>query len=118
MGTILAGDAATIARAREHLKTLGGATVHKAGIFAAAGLLALDMIPRLADDHRRARELARLIGAEEPQTNIVYADVDVDRLRERGVLAMAFAGRARFVTHRLIDDEAIATAADAISSLT
>jgi threonine aldolase len=115
MGTILAGDAATIARARGHLKTLGGATVHKAGIFAAAGLLALDMIPRLADDHRRARELARLIGVDEPQTNIVYADVDVERLRERGVLAMEFAGRARFVTHRLISDEDIrAVAAAAI----
>lgn len=117
MGTILAGDAATIARAREHLKTLGGATVHKAGIFAAAGLLALDLIPRLADDHRRARDLARLIGAEEPQTNIVYADIDVERLRERGVLAMELAGRARFVTHRLISDDDIIRAADIVASV-
>lgn len=117
MGTLLAGTEATIAAARGHLKTLGGATVHKAGIYAAAGLLALDSIPRLAEDHRRARELARLIGAAEPQTNIVYADVDVERLRRRGVLAMEFAGRARFVTHRLIDDEAIARAAEQIASL-
>jgi threonine aldolase len=117
MGTILAGDADTIARAREHLKTLGGATVHKAGIFAAAGLLALDLIPRLAEDHRRAKELARLIRADEPQTNIVYADVGVDRLRERGVLAMEFAGRARFVTHRLIGDDDVARAAEAVLSV-
>jgi threonine aldolase len=117
IGTILAGDADTIARAREHLKTLGGATVHKAGIFAAAGLLALDMLPQLAEDHRRAKELARLIGAPEPETNIVYHDVDLDRLRDRGVLAMEVGGRTRFVTHRLIDDEAVVRAAEAIRAL-
>jgi threonine aldolase len=100
-----------------HLKRLGGATVHKAGIYAAAGLLALDMIPRLADDHRHAKELARLIGAPEPETNIVYHQVDVERLRERGVLAMELDGRTRFVTHRLIDDAAVERAAAAIRSL-
>jgi threonine aldolase len=114
MGTILAGDAATIGSARVHAKRLGGATVHKAGIYAAAGLLALDLVDRLAEDHARARRLARLIDAAEPQTNIVYADVDVERLRERGVLAMQFGGRARFVTHRLIDDAAIDRAAEQI----
>jgi threonine aldolase len=117
-GTILAGDADAIGTARIHLKRLGGATVHKAGIFAAAGLLALDMIPRLADDHRRALDLARLIGAPEPETNIVYFNVDVDRLRERGVLAMELDGRTRFVTHRLIDDEVVARAAEQIASVT
>jgi threonine aldolase len=117
MGTILAGDAATIARAREHLKTLGSATVHKAGIYAAAGLLALDLIPRLADDHRRAKELARLIGAPEPETNIVYHDVHLDRLRERGVLAMEIGGRTRFVTHRLISDADIQAVAEIVTTL-
>jgi threonine aldolase len=117
LGTILAGEAATIAEARVHAKRLGGATVHKAGIYAAAGLLALDLVDRLAEDHARARELARLISAQEPQTNIVYADVDVEQLRERGVLAMEFAGRARFVTHRLIDDAAVAETAEQINSL-
>ena len=57
------------------------------------------------------------IGAPEPETNIVYADADVEQLRERGVLAMQFAGRARFVTHRLIDDAAIERAAEAIAPL-
>ena len=41
-GAILAGDGETIASARVHLKRLGGGTVHKAGILAAAGLVALD----------------------------------------------------------------------------
>ena len=120
-GTILAGGAETIAHARVHLKRLGGGTVHKAGIFAAAGLLALEMVDRLEDDHRRARELARLIGAEEPQTNIVAADLGpgaVERLEQAGVRAMEFDGRTRFVTHRLISDDAVAQAAEAVRRLT
>jgi threonine aldolase len=118
-GTILAGTVKTIAAARVHLKRLGGGTLHKAGIFAAAGLLALEMIDRLAEDHRRARDLARLIGAEEPQTNIVAADLGpdaVERLESRGVRAMQFDGRTRFVTHRLISDDDVARAADAVRS--
>src|SRR3954466_11861069 len=120
IGARFAGDAETIARARVHLKRLGGATVHKAGIYAAAGLLALDMIPRLAEDHRRARDLARLIGAHEPQTNIVYSDLhpaalpELERNRVRG---MAIDGRVRFVTHRLIDDDAVRAAATEIVRL-
>jgi threonine aldolase len=117
MGALLAGDADTIAAARVHLKRLGGATIHKAGIFAAAGLLALDMVDRLADDHRRARELARLIGAPEPQTNIVYTDVDVHLLAERSVLAMEFDGRARLVTHRLIGEDDVVAAAAAVEAV-
>jgi threonine aldolase len=119
-GTILAGDRATIDLARVHLKRLGGATLHKAGIFAAAGLLALDLVERLADDHRRARELASRIGAAAPQTNIVLADLGpgaVERLEEAGVRTMEFDGRVRFVTHRLIADDDVARAADVVRSL-
>ena len=62
MGTILAGSEAVVERARLMLQRLGGASVHRAGIAAAAGLVALDtMIDRIADDHRRARELGRLL---------------------------------------------------------
>jgi threonine aldolase len=116
-GTILAGDAATIASARIVLRRLGVGTVHKAGIFAAAGLLALELIDRLAEDHRRARELARLIGAAEPETNIVVADLGpgaVERLEARGVRTMEFDGRTRFVTHRLISDDDVDTASAAV----
>ena len=119
-GTILAGNAETIAAARVHLKRLGGGTVHKAGIFAAAGLVALELVDRLAEDHRRARDLARLIGAEEPQTNIVLADLGpaaVEQLGASGVRTMEFEGRTRFVTHRLIDDDDVARAAEAVRNL-
>ena len=117
MGALLAGDETTVAGARVHLKRLGGATIHKAGLFAAAGLVALELVDRLADDHRRARELARLIGAPEPPTNIVHTDVDVARLAERGVLAMELGGRARLVTHRAVADEDVVRAAEAVTSL-
>ena len=107
MGTILAGRAQVIELAHRTLRRLGGASVHKAGIAAAAALVALDtLVERLADDHRRARELAVLLrkvpGLEvvpaEIETNIVLVDVsgaglDPDeflrRLAERGVLGMA-----------------------------
>jgi threonine aldolase len=118
-GTILAGDAETIAAARVHMKRLGGGTVHKAGIFAAAGLLALELVDRLADDHANARELARLIGAPEPGTNIVMADLGpgaVERLESAGVRAMAFDGRVRFVTHRSITRDDVVRAAEIVCS--
>ena len=84
MGTILAGRAQVIELAHETLRRLGGASVHKAGIAAAAALVALDtLVERLADDHRRARELGALLheipGIEvvprEIETNIVLVDV-------------------------------------------
>ena len=62
MGAILAGRAQVIELAHDTLRRLGGASVHKAGIAAAAALVALDtLVERLADDHRRARELAALL---------------------------------------------------------
>ncbi len=119
-GAILAGDGATIAGARVHLRRFGGATVHRAGILAAAGLLALDAVDRLAEDHRRARELARLIGAAEPETNVVLADLGpgaVDALGARGVRALELGARTRFVTHRSIGDEEIATVGEVVRGL-
>ena len=57
-GAVLAGSEAVVGRAREMLHRLGGASFHRAGIAAAAGLVALDtMLDRVADDHRRARSL-------------------------------------------------------------
>jgi threonine aldolase len=120
-GAILAGDGETIASARVHLKRLGGGTVHKAGILAAAGLVAIDrMLGRLADDHVRARDLAALIGAPRPETNIVYADLGpgtVEALRSRGVLALELEDRVRFVTHRLIGDDEIRRAGEVVLSV-
>ena len=126
MGTVLAGSEAVVERARLMLQRLGGASVHRAGIAAAAGLVALEtMVDRIADDHRRARELGRLL-AEIPglhlrpdviETNIVFVEMSGTGLRPdellgylaaRGVRAMeVHMNRMRFVTHRLIDDAEI-----------
>jgi threonine aldolase len=134
MGTILAGRREVIELAHRTLRRLGGASVHKAGIAAAAALVALDtLVERLSDDHRRARELAvqlqRIPGLEvepgEIETNIVLVDVSgteldpeefLRLLAERGVLGMVRdTRRVRFVTHRLIDDADVARAAELVA---
>jgi len=101
-------------------------------VIAAAGLVALEtMVERLAEDHRRARRLAEAVAERRPdaigdpatvRTNIVVfahpRPVDlVDRLGEHGVLAGTIApGRVRLVTHRHIDDDAVARAVAALSA--
>ncbi len=125
-GALLAGSTDTIRVAREHLKALGAGTLHKVGIFAAAGYIALGLIERLADDHRRAARLAELLRAgglevEPVETNIVFCHCPAGseavalRLAERGVLAFVRdESRLRFVTHRLIGDHEIEEAAAAV----
>jgi threonine aldolase len=136
MGAVLAGSEQVVERARLMLRRLGGASVHRAGIPAAAGLVALDtMVDGIADDHRRARDLGRLLAAvpgvatpEVIETNIVLADVTETGIEPaRLVELLASAGlrvlerdtsRIRLVTHRLIGDEeierAVAIVADTV----
>jgi threonine aldolase len=136
-GALFAGGQAVVERASAILHRLGGATVHRAGIAAAAGLVALDnMVERLADDHRRARDLAaRLSGIpglalrnDPVETNIVLVDVTgtgaegatlVALLDAAGVRAMSFdPGTLRFVTHRLIGDADVERAVELIAGVT
>jgi threonine aldolase len=120
-GALLAGDLGTIEAARLHVRRLGGGTIHKAGILAAAGLLALDLVDRLAEDHRRAKALAASLGLAEPETNIVltqFAASALPDLATRGVLAFAPDGeRVRLVTHRGIGDEDVERAGYAVAEL-
>ncbi|MBA2476933.1 MAG: hypothetical protein H0V40_13375, partial [Actinobacteria bacterium] len=117
--------------ARVNLRRVGGASVHKAGIAAAAGIVALErMRERVADDHRRARELAERIAAvggvsvQPPETNIVFFSVEgrgaealLERLEARGVRGyFRDERRVRFVTHHGIDDEAVERAAAAVAA--
>ncbi len=130
IGAVLVGSDEVVERARLMLQRLGGASVHRAGIAAAAGLVALDtMMDRVRDDHDRARELGRLLAAvpgirlhpETVETNIVLADVGetgiepgtlVALLHEAGVRVMERdTSRIRLVTHRLIRDEDVERAA-------
>jgi threonine aldolase len=119
-GALLAGDRATIEAARLHVRRLGGGTLHKAGIAAAAGIVALGLVDRLADDHRRARRLAARLGLCEPETNIVLTELPASALpglEARGVLALAPDGvRVRLVTHRGLGDDELELAADAVAA--
>jgi threonine aldolase len=119
-GALLAGDGAVIDEARRRLKQLGGGTVHKEGILAAAGLVALGLVDRLAEDHRRARRLAELLGLPAPETNIVMTEWPASALPEleqRGVLALApGGGNVRLVTHRGISDDDVERAVHAFFS--
>lgn len=133
VGSMLAGDAAVMQRARVMRRRLGG-TMRQAGILAAAGLYALEHHrERLQEDHARARTLARLaahvpgLRVVEPETNIVMLDVTrpgvtasavLAQLTERGVLMTEFTStRLRAVTHLDIDDAGIRRAADALAAV-
>ncbi|WP_434453467.1 GntG family PLP-dependent aldolase [Lentzea sp. E54] len=117
VGSVVAGSASFVVEARRVRKMLGGG-VRQGGVLAAAGLVALDRISRLADDHANAAALAsglRSLGWEvgEPATNIVLASVpDLDKtllsLREAGILASPMSGKVRFVTHGDVDSSGIA----------
>ncbi len=117
-GSLLFGNAAFIATARRWRKALGGG-LRQAGIYAAAGLHALEHhLERLAEDHANAEHLAAGLTAlglnvEPVQTNIVYVDIAADDLAalklylpEQGVLA-TLARRTRLVTHLDVPREKI-----------
>jgi threonine aldolase len=114
VGGVVAGSRDFIARAKRNRKLLGGG-MRQAGVIAAAALVSLGMIDRLADDHRLARllaeSLADLPGVEvdlpSVQTNLVVvrlrsksASDFLAALKSRNVLAGSPGlGRVRFVTH-------------------
>jgi threonine aldolase len=120
-GSLLAGSRELIARATRYRRMFGGA-MRQTGIYAAAGLHALEHHRgRLADDHTNARSIAeRLAGNSRVeidlatvQTNIIVfrlgpgapdAATVVERARERGVLLFPFGARTlRAVTHLDVD---------------
>ena len=116
-GSLLAGSQATIDRCVRHRRMLGGA-MRQSGIYAAAGIYALDHnMARLPEDHANARLIAERI-VQTPrvkldlatvQTNILvfhladdapHADAVVAGARNRGVLLFSFGPRTlRLVTH-------------------
>jgi len=124
MGSILAGSAEFIARARRKARMLGGG-MRQTGMMAAAALVALeDPFPALRRDHHMARQLGEGLAAldeslirDPVQTNIVNCHIDrfapdaaafVQSLAEFGVLANFAGTKVRFVTHRHIDEKAVA----------
>jgi threonine aldolase len=129
-GALLAGSEAAVERAELMVHRLGGGTMHRAGIAAAAGLVALDtMMEQIADDHRRARELGGRLAAipgitlrpATVETNIVLVDVTATGIHVSDLVELLDAAglrvmerdlsRIRLVTHRLIGDEEVERAA-------
>ncbi|WHT19285.1 GntG family PLP-dependent aldolase [Crossiella sp. CA-258035] len=112
VGSVLGGSAELVAEARRVRKMLGGG-IRQGGVLAAAGLLALERVGELAEDHANARLLADGLAelgwsVRRPQTNIVLAgapdlELALRRLTGAGVLATPMAGQVRFVTHRDVD---------------
>jgi threonine aldolase len=136
VGSILVGSKFDMALAREYRKCLGGG-MRQAGILAAAGLIALEEMPkRLHIDHANAEFLAdglEKIGAykfDRPakMTNIVIFDIAplkttvekfVSEMKRRGVLLSGVGGtRIRIVTHNDVTRADCAKALEALESTT
>jgi threonine aldolase len=126
VGSVLCGPSEFIKEAHRARKLLGGG-MRQAGVLAAAGIVALEqMVPRLGQDHARARMLAEglsenrcmVLDEGTPATNMVFMNLSDDvpmsadevagEMKERGVLAgVAGARRFRLVTHFWINDEGV-----------
>ncbi len=109
MGSLLCGSREAMEEARRIRKMLGGG-VRQGGVVGAAGLVALDYLPRLGEDHAKARLLAeglRGLGFSLalPETNILLVDVPqaasaLTWLSKVGVMAVPVGNRVRFIPHR------------------
>lgn len=130
VGSILAGDVATIRRAHR-LRRMWGGGMRQSGILAAAALWGLDHNgPRLEEDHRKAQRLAAAVDrcrglrmARPPDTNILIVEVTdpsdspqkvVEALAREGVRCSVWEARTfRMVTHldATFDDIELAAAA-------
>jgi len=119
VGSIIAGSSIFIDEAMRWRKRLGGG-MRQAGIFAAAGIVALEtMIERLAEDHANARLLADGLAAmkgidfnpDDVDTNIVIVRPTVmsvrqlgDELEKRGILTVVIEpDRVRFTTNKEVN---------------
>ena len=129
VGSLLAGSADLIEEAWIHRKRFGG-SMRQAGVIAAAGLVALGRIERLAEDHVKAQELAGAVAERWPhlgldpatvETNMVTfecADTGIflDHLAASGVLAGTIApGVVRLVAHADVDGDGIERACGLIA---
>lgn len=128
VGSMLLGPRALMERARRFRKMLGGG-MRQVGVLAAACDHALTVhLPRLGEDHARARRLWAGLAdqgwrvEDAPQSNMVYLRAEdapalSRRLEAAGVRAVALAwDRLRLVTHLDVDDAGISRALDVFAA--
>lgn len=125
VGSVLAGSKDFVARARRNRKLMGGG-MRQAGILAAAGLVAFkEVLPRLTEDHAKAKLLASLLRAggvdvlREPEISMVFArGLPADlwkRLAPKGFkLYPPESGVMRFVCHRQTSERDVRALAAAV----
>jgi threonine aldolase len=134
VGSMLVADWERIDFARRIRKALGGG-MRQVGVLAAPGIIALtEMVARLEDDHVRARQLAQGVSGlpgvtldpASVQTNIIIFGFDhpalsvsalLEKMKERGVLALAVSGGIRMVTHKDVGDEDVERAVKAFKEI-
>jgi threonine aldolase len=132
VGSMLVGSAELMDQARIYRKALGGG-MRQVGVLAAAGLIALEIMPsRLHEDHANARLLAEALAEIESveidldsvETNIVIfrlkgevtAKELVNRLKIRGILASTLGpNMIRLVTHHDVNRNACIRAGEALT---
>tara|TARA_B100000768_G_C11282785_1_gene379696 strand:- start:2715 stop:3734 length:1020 start_codon:yes stop_codon:yes gene_type:complete len=115
VGSILLGTKEHIAKALRIRKLFGGA-MRQAGFIAAAGIYALENnIERLADDHKKAKDIEQVLNTlsyikkvEPVETNIIIfyvkdhlnADDFISKMEEKNILLTPMGdGKIRIVTH-------------------
>ncbi|WP_458208399.1 threonine aldolase family protein [Haladaptatus sp. NG-SE-30] len=129
VGSMLAGSEELVSRARRTRKLFGGG-MRQVGMVAGPGLLSLDNVSRLADDHENARVLAEEVAdasglsVQPPETNIVLVNTEgtgltagefLEACEEQDVLGTQFDTHvARFCTHWDVDRDDVKAAADGI----
>ncbi len=134
-GSILAGSKDFIERVKKFRRKFGGG-LKQAGPYAACGLVALNkMIPRLKEDHKRARFFRdklllisgteEILDIEECETNMLCitlkqgnVDAFIESLAAQSVFASRIAcGRIKFVFHKDIDEEDISRSINVIETV-
>jgi len=134
VGSLLAASRERIDFGRRLRKALGGG-MRQVGVLAAPGIIALtEMVDRLKEDHARAKKLAAgicglpgvqidpatvetdivIFGFEHPSISVAAM---LERMREKGILALAVSGGIRMVTHKDVGDEDVERAVRAFREI-
>lgn len=133
VGSLLLGSQKDMARALRIRKLFGGA-MRQVGYMAAAGIYALEHnVERLAEDHRRAKMLAKVLAerdyvkkVEPVETNILIFQLKdpakeeafMAQLKDRNILMISMGeAKLRLVTHLDFDDKQLEIVIDTLEQI-